>query len=328
MKETLFAPFKDTAFTEKTVEILKELHSFIGPLGEALAQLVMVLMKQFQEILPYLVNLLISFTKSLERGTSILSFFGKALVGINPVLLKMYIMFIMLRKLNIANIFMMTAKAVRSYTASMNMALTASTTLARQESILAVRAAAAANMHFLLWQAIAGIGFGITMAATSYNSEARALGILTTAVMAAAAAYQILAISKYAANPWAVAGGVAAIAAITAGIAYGAGELTRRAGWVKPPEQNLSEFESGFAPTYGGEYVGTGIQGMQRGGIIPETGLYLMHKGEPVGSANQEHSSSGGDVITIDADSWRRFTDNLWREFGIKVRRDSGRYTP
>ena len=227
MKETLFAPFKDDKFTTKTIEILKELHSFIGPLGQALSELVMVLVEQFAKILPYLINLLISFTDGMERGVSILGFFTRALLGMNPMLLKFYILWMMIRKMNISNIIMQSVKATQTYLVATQSATVVTLTHSEAMALDAAATAAAANMKMLLWKATAGIALGMMMAVTAYNRECAALGALTASVMAAAAAYQYFATAKAIAHP------VLATAMVAGGVgvaAFLASEAVRRAG--------------------------------------------------------------------------------------------------
>jgi len=86
----------------------------------------------------------------------------------------------------------------------------------------------------------------------------------------------------------------------------------------------MAEFGGGFTPTY---TVGTeDFPSRQRGGLIPETGLYMMHRHEKVSSSNKEEVSTSADVVVIESGSWEEFTRRLWRDFGIKARRENGRY--
>jgi hypothetical protein len=271
--------------------------------------------------------LLEGFLKTLQNILPVVMWFGRALAGVNPELLKLFLLFQILKRMKIFDILMTTAFgfgaariAAEQYTLQMHsLDLQMSNLKAKKitsiglmklETLELKRSAMAAQYTAQAFQQLAGaamgFGFGIYMAITGMTREARVMGGLITVIMSLVLAFRLLAIARAASAPWAALAQIGAAAAVAGGIA------TLGYGLVSPiPDVEMPEYDFSMPtiPTAQGGMRVVGGQGPQ---------MIMAHPGEQISSANKE-AGGGGAVIEI-RDSY--FFD--WDSFVTRMREDIG----
>jgi len=98
MKEILLEPFKTEAFGEETAAIMRELTVVVADLAPELANLIFNLVVGFKESLPDIINLLQGFLGMFQNILPVIMWFGKALSGISPQLLGIFLVMKLMMK--------------------------------------------------------------------------------------------------------------------------------------------------------------------------------------------------------------------------------------
>ena len=337
MKEILLEPFKTEAFGGEMTTIMEGLTGTVRDLAPVLAGLVYDLVVGFKDALPGLVELMKGFVKTFQNILPLVIWFGKALSGINPNLLKLFLLFQLLKRTKIYEMVMTMAfsfkaagiaaqqNALQISALNIQIAKISSTTpilskqMERQGLVLkrnAMITQQTAAAHQALAGAAMGVGLGVFMAVTGMSREARVMGGAIAVVMSLAMAYQVLAAAKGAAQLWTVPARIAAGAAVIGGfsaLAYAAMSD------IPEPKMPKYDFSMPEVPT---------AQGGMRvvGGSGPQ--MVMAHPGEQISSANKE-AGGGGAIIEI-RDSmfvdWDTFVKRMREDIGVENIKEIRRY--
>ncbi len=327
MKEILLAPFKTPEFGEEMTRIMERLLVTVSEIAPELAQLVFTLVVGFEKALPGLIRLLQGFLNTVQNLVPTIMWFGQALAGMNPWVIKLFLGFMLLKRLRMFDLFMSMTFGLRGTIIATQqlalqqttLAMTAATTsneLTRQSAILrwnALEAQKAAAAHKALAGSIMGMGFGIFMAITGMTKEARAMGALITVIMSLSFAYTLLAAAKAAATPLTAPARLAAYGAVAA-----AGATVAYAVLAPIPEIEEPSFDfEGY--DFSMPEIPTAQGGMRVvGGTGPQ--MIMAHPDEQISSANKE-ASGGGAVIEI-RDSmffdWDSFVKRMREDIGVE----------
>jgi len=331
MKEILLEPFKTPEFGDEMAKVMERLLVTVTELAPELANLVFTLVVGFEKSLPGLVKILQGFLNTIQNIVPIIMWFGQALAGINPWVIKLYLGFMLLKRLKMFDVFLGlsfvtngTAIATQRLALQQDILaaklLTTKNALTRQSielQIAGLKAQQAAAAYKTLAGGIMGVGFGIFMMATGMTRQAKIMGALITIIMAVALAYNMMAAAAAAATPWSTPARIAAWGTVAA---LGAGSLAY-AGFsdIPEPEEPKFDFSMPEVPS---------AQGGMRvvGGTGPQ--LIMAHPDEQISSANKE-AGGGGAVIEI-RDSmffdWDSFVKRMREDIGVENIKEIRRY--
>ena len=257
--------------------------------------------------------------------------FGQALAGMSPWVIKLYLGFMLLKRLKMFEMFMSLTIGLRgSFIASQQLALqqhmllskivATDAGLKKQALTLkwqAMEAERTATAYKALASAVMGVGFGIYMMATGMTRQAKIMGAVITTIMAVTFAYNMMAAAAAAATPWSAPARIAAWGAVAA---LGIGSMAYAAtADIPEPETPNFDFAMPELPK---------AQGGMRlvGGNGPQA--IIAHPGEQISSANKE-APGVGTVIEIHDSmffDWDGFVARMNEELGAVNIKEIRRY--